>query len=252
MAQIRPNKARAKLKAGGIVNAIGGLNDPDMVDMAGPLGMDAVWFEGEHGGVDYQDISDLTRACDLWGLTSIVRIGFNNPNVIYRALDRGAQGIVVPHVNTRAEAEAAVDAAKFAPIGHRGMFTSRQGYGVADYLKVANDQTMLIVLIEDIVAIKNLDDILGVDNIDVFLVAPSDLAQSMGHIGDIGHPEVQKVIDDAVSKITKAGRVAGHTASTESVPGLIRKGFRFFLANSGDWLARGAQQYLAAVQAARK
>lgn len=252
MAQIRPNKAKAKLKAGGIVNALGGLNDPDMVDIAGPLGMDAVWFEGEHGGVDYDDIADLTRACDLWGLTSIVRIGFNNANVIYRALDRGAQGIVVPHVNTKAEAEAAVDAAKFAPIGHRGMFTSRQGYGVDDYLKVANDQTMLIVLIEDILAIKNLDAILDVEHIDVFLVAPSDLAQSMGHIGDIGHPEVQKVIDDAVARITKAGRVAGHTASIENVPGLIRKGFRFFLANSGDWLARGAQQYLAAVQAARK
>ena len=252
MAQIRPNKAKAKLKAGGIVNAVGGLTDSDAVDAAGTLGMDAVWLEGEHGGVDFQDISDLTRACDLWGMTSIVRVGFNNPNMIYRALDRGAQGIVVPHVNTRAEAEAVVDAAKFAPIGHRGMFTSRQGYGVSDYLKAANDHTLVIVLIEDIVAVRNLDDILKVDNIDVFLVAPSDLAQSMGHIGNIGHPEVQKVIEDASAAIVKAGRVAGHTATTDNVGSLVRKGFRFFLASSGEWLSKGAQQYLAAVQAARK
>jgi 4-hydroxy-2-oxoheptanedioate aldolase len=252
MAQIRPNKAKAKLRAGGIVNVIGGLNDSDMVDAAGTLGVDAVWFEGEHGGVDFQDISDLTRACDLWGLTSIVRVGFNNANVIYRTLDRGAQGIVVPHVNTRAEAEAVVDAAKFAPIGHRGMFTSRQGYGVGDYLKVANEQTMVVVLIEDIVAIRNLDDILKVEHIDVFLVAPSDLAQSMGHIGDMGHPEVQKVIDEAAARISRAGRVAGHIATADTAGPLVRKGFRFLLANSGDWLARGAQQYLSAVQTAKK
>ena len=132
------------------------------------------------------------------------------------------------------------------------MFTSRQGFGVPDYLKTANDHTLVIVLIEDIVAIRNLDDIVKVDNIDVFLVAPSDLAQSMGHIGDIGHQDVQKVIDEAVSKIAKAGRVAGHTASTDNVGNLVRRGFRFFLASSGDWLARGAQQYLAAVQAAKK
>src|SRR5204863_8523488 len=99
-----------------------------------------------------------------WGLTSVVRVMDNDYATIYRTLDRGAQGIVVPHVNTRAEAEAMVAAGKFAPLGKRGMFTSRQGYGVGDYLKVANDQTLLIALIEDIVAIRHLGDILKVDH----------------------------------------------------------------------------------------
>ena len=95
---------------------------------------------------------------------------------------------MVPHVNSRVEAEALVEAAKFAPLGKRGMFTSRQGFGVSEYLKTANDQSLLMVLIEDIVGVKNLDEILKVDHIDVFFVAPNDLATSMGHIGNMGHP----------------------------------------------------------------
>ena len=64
----------------------------------GPMGFDGIWLEGEHGGVDYGDIGDLTRACDLWGLTSIARVNLNLPGVIYRTLDVGAQWICVPHV----------------------------------------------------------------------------------------------------------------------------------------------------------
>src|SRR5204863_432015 len=99
------------------------------------------------------DLGNLTRACDLWGVTSVVRVMDNDYATIYRTLDRGAQAIVVPHVNTRAEAEAVVEAGKFAPLGKRGMFTSRQGFGVDDYFKTANDQSMLMVLIEDIAAV---------------------------------------------------------------------------------------------------
>src|SRR4030095_13649624 len=112
----------------------------------------------------------------------------------------------VPHVNTRAEAQAVVEAAKFAPVGKRGMYTSRQGFGVDEYLKTANDQSALMVLIEDIVAVNNLDDIVKVDHIDVFFVAPSDLATSMGHIGNVGHPDVQKTIDAAIGRIVAGGR----------------------------------------------
>ena len=94
----------------------------------------------------------------------------NDQGLIYRTLDCGAMGIAVPHVNTKKEAQNVVDGTKFAPIGHRGMFTSRQGYGVDNYFEVANSQTMVVVLIEDIVAIDNLDEILTVDHIDVFFV----------------------------------------------------------------------------------
>src|ERR671930_1269232 len=206
---IRPNRMKQTLAAGKVATIIGGTNDPDLIDQLGTLDVDGIWLEGEHGGVDYADLGNLTRACDLWGKTSVVRVMDNDYATIYRTLDRGAQGIVVPHVNTRAEAEAVVEAAKFAPIGKRGMFTSRQGFGVPDYLKVANDQSLLIVLIEDIAAVKSLDEIVKVDHIDVFFVAPSDLATSMGQIGNMGQPDVQQTIDGAITKIVQAGRVAG-------------------------------------------
>src|ERR1041384_4457800 len=214
---IRPNRIKQRRAAGQVATILAGTNDPDLIDQLGPLGADGIWLEGEHGGVDYADLGNLTRACDLWGVASVVRVMDNDYATIYRTLDRGAQGIVVPHVNTRAEAQAAVEAAKFAPLGKRGMFTSRQGFGVGDYFKTANDQSLLIVLIEDIVAVKALDEILKVDHIDVFFVAPNDLATSMGHIGKLDLPEVQQTIDSALAAIVRAGRTPGMLVSTANV-----------------------------------
>src|SRR5215467_4953559 len=219
---IRPNRVKQRLAAGHVATILAGSNDPDLIDQLGPLGVDGIWLEGEHGGVDYADLGNLTRACDLWGVTSVVRVMDNDYATIYRTLDRGAQGIVVPHVNTRAEAQAVVEAGKFSPLGKRGMFTSRQGFGVGDYLKIANDQSLLIVLLEDIVAVQNLDDILKVDHIDVFFVAPNDLATSMGHIGHMDHPEVQKTIDAALATIVRAGRTPPAPAPRGACGGAAR------------------------------
>jgi 2-keto-3-deoxy-L-rhamnonate aldolase RhmA len=168
----------------------------------------------------------------------------NDYATIYRTLDRGAQGIVVPHVNTRAEAEAVVAAAKFAPLGKRGMFTSRQGFGVADYVHTANDHSLLIVLIEDIVGVRNLDEILKVDHIDVFFVAPNDLATSMGQIGNMGHPEVQRTVDGAIAAIVRAGRVAGMLVSTGNVERYTRMGVRVVMTSFFPWIQTGAKELM--------
>ena len=249
---IRPNRVKQQLAAGKVATILSGTNDPDLIDQLGPVGADGIWLAGEHGGVDYADLGDLTRACDLWGMTSIVRVMDNDYATIYRTLDRGAQGIVVPHVNTRAEAEAVVAAGKFAPVGKRGMFTSRQGFGVGDYLKIANDQSLLIVLIEDIAAVRNLDEILAVDHIDVFFVAPSDLATSMGHIGDMGHPEVQQTIDGAIGTIVRAGRTAGTLVSSANVERYARLGVRAFMTSFFPWIQAGAKDLMDRAAAAAR
>jgi 4-hydroxy-2-oxoheptanedioate aldolase len=249
--KIRPNRVKDKLAAGQIATILSGTNDPDLIDQLGPLDVDGFWLEGEHGGVDWADLGNLTRACDLWGKTSVVRVMANDYARIYRTLDRGAQGIVVPHVNTRAEAEAVVDAAKFAPVGKRGMFTSRQGFGVDEYFRTANEQSLLIVLIEDIVAVHNLDAILKVDHIDVFFVAPSDLATSMGHIGNPGHPDVQATIDGALTRIVRSGRAAGMLVSPASVERYARMGVRVLLAPFVPWIEAGVKDLLARAAAAR-
>jgi 4-hydroxy-2-oxoheptanedioate aldolase len=248
---IRANKAKQKLQNNQVVTTISGLQNADTVDFLGPMGFDAAWIECEHGPVDWDALGDLTRACDLWGMTSITRVSSNEPWLITRTLDRGAMGIVVPHVNSRDAAEQAMQSAKYAPLGYRGMFGGRQSYGVADYFHQANDQTMVIVLLEETEALKNLDEILKVDGIDVFFVAPSDLAQTMGHIGNVGHPDVQGAIDDALARIVSSGRTVGTLVNDQNITSYIDKGVRFTMTSWNGWVAQGAANFLAKAGASR-
>ena len=140
---------------------------------------------------------------------------------------------------------------KFAPIGQRGLFTSRQGYDVPNYLEVANDQTLLIILIEDIIAVNNLDEILKVDHIDVFFVAPSDLAASMGMSGQVTSDKVQSTIDGALAKIVDSGRTAGTMCPDYTwAEKYTKAGVRCLLTPIGPWLASGAKQFRETVEAA--
>jgi 4-hydroxy-2-oxoheptanedioate aldolase len=215
----------------------------------GQFGFDGMWIETEHGPITWEQVAHMSRACDLWGMTSVCRVNSNEPWLITRTLDVGATGIVVPHVNTREEAEKAARAAKYGPIGYRGMASGRQSYGVADYYRKANEESLMVVLLEEAEALHNLDEILTVDYIDVFFVAPSDLAQTMGHIGDVGHPEVQSAIDHAIARIVASGRVAGTLVNDENVASYMGKGVRFFMTSWQPWVARGARQYLSRVSA---
>lgn len=240
MTVIRPNRIKQKLAAGETAITVAGLDHPDLIDLLGPAGLDGVWLEAEHGAVDFGRIPDLTRACDLWGITSVVRVNALNYGMIYRTLDLGAQGICVPHIDTGDDATKFVEAAKFAPLGRRGLFTSRQGYGVADYLKTANDHTLLIALIEDIKAVENLSEILKVDHIDVFFVAPSDLAASMGLIGQLDHPDVTRVREEALKQIIASGRIAGTTLmGNQGGTHWAGMGVRMFATSIQPWLTQG-------------
>lgn len=242
---IRPNRIKHKLADGKVCFVLGGVADPDMIDQLGACGADGFWLEGEHGPVDFDNVANLSRACDLWGVTSLARVHFNEYGSIYRMLDRGVQGLVMPHVNNRQEAEAFVRAAKFAPVGKRGMFTSRQGYNVPDYFEVANSETLLVVLIEDIAALGQLDDILKVAHVDVFFVAPSDLAASMGHIGNPAHPAVQVALLGALQTIVKAGCCAGTLTDLDGAERLAKLGVRLLLTNVAPWIESGARHFAA-------
>ena len=241
---IRPNRIKRKLAIGEVSIIVSGLTHPDDIDAIGPLGFDGAWLEGEHGASDPAELGNLTRACDVWGMTSVARINKNDQSMIYRTLDRGAQAIVVPHVNTKAEAENVVQGGKFAPIGQRGLFTSRQGYGVDNYLSVANDETSLIVLIEDIAAYEHLDEMLTLDHIDCFFVAPSDFAASMGHIGDIANSDVQAKINGSLEKIVSSGRTAGTLATNDNVGRFVEMGVRLFMTPSAPWMAAGGAEFM--------
>ena len=246
---MRENRAKQKLLNSQVVTVASGHQSSDMIDFLGQFGFDAMWIETEHGPVSWEQIGDMSRACDLWGMSSIVRVNANEPWLITRTLDRGATGIVVPHVSTKAEAEKAMQSAKYAPIGYRGMFGGRRSYGVSDYFKKANDETIVVVLIEELEAVQNLAEIVTVDDIDVFFVAPSDLAQTMGHIGNHTHPSVQQVIDEALTQIVKAGRTAGTLVTDENVERYLDLGVRFVMNSWHGWVSKGASAYLSKVSA---
>ena len=147
--EIRKNRIKQRLKDGKHVIAIENLNNPDLVEQFAPNDPHCFWFEGEHFIANSSNIGDLTRSADLINATSIVRVPRPEYQLIYHALDLGAQGIAVPHVKSKEDAELVVKASKFSPIGQRGMFTSRQGIGVENYFKLANDETFVLVFISD-------------------------------------------------------------------------------------------------------
>ena len=245
----QPVPARQKLLDGKAVGVVSGHQDTDMVDWLGQSGIDGVWIECEHGPVDWQEIGDFSRACDLWNMASIVRVPAGEPWLITRTLDRGASGIVIPHVCTGEKARVVGEASRFGPLGLRGMYGGRRSYGVDSYFARANEEVLVTVLIEEIEAVRNLDDILKEERIDVFFVAPSDLAQTMGHTGNHTHPEVQQVIDDSIQKIVKAGRIAGTLVSDQNRDRYLDLGARFVLTSWLPWLASGLTAYKDALAA---
>ncbi len=246
------NRVKEKLRKGQIARVVMGHSPTSAtVDFLGLLGFDGVWLEGEHGPVSWDTIGDLSRACDLWGLSSLVRIHGKEPGLITRTLDCGDSGLIIPHVNTRAEAEQVVRSAKFAPLGNRGIFQGRRGYGAPEFYWQANDETMIVVLIEEERAIGNLAGILMVDHIDVFFVAPADLAQTMGLIGQIGHPKVQRLVEKAIRQIVAAGRVAGAISWGSYLQKYRNLGARFLLSSYDDWITMGARAYLERTAALR-
>ncbi|RPJ52591.1 MAG: hypothetical protein EHM24_34110, partial [Acidobacteria bacterium] len=208
---MRHNLAKKKLAEGRPISVVApGYTSAGLVELLGRLGFDAIFLDCEHGPAGWEDVENMVRAAELVDVTPIVRVQSHDPSTITRALDRGAGGVQVPHINTRAEAEAAVRAAKFAPLGHRGYAGGRAALGVSgNFTQHANDETMVVAMLEEVEALRNLDEILQVPHLDAFFIAPGDLAQSMGHPGQLTHPDVQRAVDDAVRRTRAAGRAAG-------------------------------------------
>src|SRR5262249_8647385 len=248
-ATVRNNTAKRKLAAGTPVSVVAPTySAPGLVELLGRQGYDVIFIDCEHGPPSWDAVEDMVRAAELCDATPIVRVQSHDPSTITRALDRGAGGVQVPHVNTRAQAEAVVRHAKFAPIGHRGFAGGRSAFGevMHDYTRRANEETMVVVMLEEVEALKNLDDILETKHVDVFFVAPGDLAQSMGHPGQMDHPAVQAAIDDAVKRIRAAGRAPGVLSTPATVRRYLDLGALFLYVSLAAVLGPGTKDFLGA------
>lgn len=243
-------RVRARLDRGEPAVVVAGhAVSADTADFLGRFGFDGYWLEGEHGAVSWDRIADISRACELWGMTAMLRLQSLEPSGVGRALTLGASGIVIPQVRTAEQAALLAEAGRFAPRGDRGVSMGRRSYGNADFFATESAGTVLVVQLEDTLALDNLDEIVAVDGIDVVFIAPNDLAQSMGRPGEPGHPEVQAAIADALRRIAASGRTAGTLCTLDRIEHFVGLGAGLLYTSLDPWIADGADRYLGAVAA---
>ncbi|GHE85797.1 2,4-dihydroxyhept-2-ene-1,7-dioic acid aldolase [Aliiroseovarius zhejiangensis] len=189
------------------------LASPSATELVGGTGYDWALIDGEHAPFDPTMIQTQLRVLGQFDLSPIVRVPVGEDWVIKQVMDLGAQSLLVPLVDTGAQAERIVAATRYAPEGRRGM-----GAGVAraarfgqmdEYLTNANDEVCLIVQAETRLAVENIDEIANTDGVDCVFIGPADLSADMGHRGNPGHPEVKSAIAHSVARIRAAGKAAG-------------------------------------------
>lgn len=192
---IRENKVRQKLRNGGTVfSSALRLPEPGLCELLGYAGFDYVLIDGEHGAVDASTIDRLVLGCFAGNTTPVVRVLRNDePELVMKALDQGAQGVLIPHCRTADDARRLQQAAYYPPRGRRGFGPGRGAlWGMvptAEYLKTADDAVLLLGLIEEAEGVENIDAIAAV-GLDVLWIGTSDLSADLGVPGEIGHPKV--------------------------------------------------------------
>ncbi len=253
---MQTNTTKAKLAEGKtVIGAIISENTPGMVELFGALGYDFVMIDCEHGAMDLNQVEHMVRAAEVFGISPLARIPDHQPQTILRFLDRGVQGLIVPHVNTVAQAAAVAQAARYQPEGKRSTAGGRaHDYNVhvgrSEANKFINSQVMVIPMIEDLEAVDNLDGILKVPGIDVLHVASGDLGQSMG---DPGPAAVRAKMREVVARIhaggVKAGIGGNAATDTAGVADLIKLGASFVTIQAWGLMRLGAEAFRNGVEA---
>ncbi len=202
---------------------VGGIPDPQIVEIIGLAGFDAAFIDMEHTSFDLHDVQAMVMAAERVGVTPIVRTPGFDPAFILRLLDMGVQGIQVPHVSSVETARAAVAAVRYPPLGERGMAAASRAadYGktpLLDHMARSNREIILACMIEDMAAVECIDQLAAVEGVDLFAVGPSDLSRSLGVSGQPDHPRLVAALDrvrDAVKQGNGGARLAiplGHAA----------------------------------------
>jgi len=189
-------------------------SDPSIIECMGLAGFDFLVIDLEHSPNTIESAQNLVRAALLHKMTPIIRVGENNESLISKVLDIGAQGVQVPQIGNKKDAIKVVEAAKFSPLGMRGVcrYVRAAGYSSIDkniYFEESNQNTLVILQIEGKEGIENLDGILDVDGIDIIFIGPYDLSQSLGVPGQINHPKVLDAMKSVVNKAKLKNKIVG-------------------------------------------
>ena len=217
-------------------------------------GFDFLWFEMEHTPMGLDSLREMILATRGLRAIPITRVPYNEPWLVKRVLDAGSLGVIFPFTSSRELAERAVKACKYPPTGNRGfgpgLALSRWNVDMPSYIKFANENIMVIVMIEDQEGVDNIDQIASVPGIDVLSIGPADLSFSLGVGGQFNHP----LVEEAIGKVLAAGKkhnlvVGVPGGSPEAVNQRIREGFRFFQNTTDlDLLQSAAKKLLSGIK----
>jgi 4-hydroxy-2-oxoheptanedioate aldolase len=254
---MKKNRMKEKLAAGEPVFGVSVMiPSPQIVEMIGAAGFDWVLLDCEHGTLTLESVELMAMAAEACGVTAIARPVSRSAEHILQVLDRGVMGVQVPHVNTAADAREVLAAVKYHPLGRRSLAAGTRAavydaHGtLADYVKAANQATLVAVQLEDGEAIDNIDALLGVEGIDVFFIGPSDLSQSMGYPGNPKAAPVAQAIETSLRKIVAAGHTPGMPATADNVRAALDKGVRYIYTHLPRLISASAKAYLNEAKAA--
>ena len=239
---IQPNQTKAKLGQGlPVYGVISTSDDPQLAELFGVAGFDYYMLDAEHGLIDPTQAVNVIRACERTNITPMIRIGSKDPKLVLQYLDEGIMGVMMPGLESVEEVQMLVDAVKYFPVGKRGMgisrasgYTAYSGSTAPEYINFSNEQTMVIIQFEDAKLLSKFSTLCSVKGVDACIIGPRDLSLNMGFPDGPNHPEVQTVIDQAITFIKESNITAGITAATR--------------ADAAKQVARGANMILAPAQ----
>jgi 4-hydroxy-2-oxoheptanedioate aldolase len=248
---MQKNQTKAKLKAGDTVyGCFVRYPSAGLVEVLGYQPWDFIVFDGEHGTIEPRDCENMVRAAELRGVTPIVRVTTNQPHIILRFMDTGAQGLHVPWVNSAAEAAAVVRSVKYHPDGIRGLAGVRaadyaQTIPLGEYVQQANAETLVTIHIETEEAVEQLPEMVAIDGIDVIFIGPTDLSQSYGVPGQPQHPSVQEAINRIIEVVASSDKALGIMVSNAQAAQQWReRGARYIAIGLESLLTPAARDYL--------
>ena len=259
---MRTNKTKAKIAAGQCVIGVSvAFPSPDLVELCAAVGFDFVSFDCEHEPMNNEQIVHCIRAAESFDITPIVRLP-RNPDFVLRFLNAGAQGIHMPRCTTAADMKEVVQWTRFHPLGDRTFYNrGRSGNytvglpGHKEWAHAANEELLVICMVEEIKALDNLDEMFAVPGVDVIHVGHMDLWQSLGMPTDL------KQVDETINEIARRGVAAGkymsHTIrltddAVDRMGDYMRIGSQLFTISPMDFLRQGGVTLTAAVREMEK
>jgi 4-hydroxy-2-oxoheptanedioate aldolase len=249
------NLMKAKISGGqAVAGVVMAESSIETLEVLALCGFDFIFIDCEHGPMSVESVSRMAMAAERRGITALLRTPENAESTILRYMDTGIGGIIIPGLDSREAAEKAVQAVKYNPEGRRGLAGVRAAdYGLsqslAEYVKSANQESMVIGVVESLQGVENIREMLEVEGLDGVFMGTNDLANSLGLTGQTSHPEILQAVDRIVAAGLATGKaIGGVVRAGENPQQYIDKGCKMVLTASQALLASASKDFLSKIE----